>query len=88
MQILSEQGRGTMQQGTAAGIGGHLLACGWVDGGFYMEANLGKSEANLRLTAHGGWAASQAGKPDGIALGCAWAMPGRPKKVKRSENRN
>ena len=27
-------------------------------GVFYMEANLCKSEANLRLAAHGGWAAS------------------------------
>ena len=47
-----------MQCGTAAAIGAHLLACGWEDGVFYMEANLCKSETNLRLTAHCGWAAS------------------------------
>ena len=43
--------------GTAAAIGAHLLACGW-GRGVYMEANLCKSEANLRLVAHCGWAAS------------------------------
>ena len=43
-----------MQCGTAAAIGAHLLACGWEDGVFYMEANLCKSETNLRLAAHVG----------------------------------
>ena len=47
-----------MRHGAAAAIEAHLLACAWADDVFFMEANLCKSETNLRLTAHGGWAAS------------------------------
>ena len=39
--------------GTAAAIGTHLLACGWLDRDTYIEANLCKSETNY--APNGAW---------------------------------